>query len=185
MDSVDTIERLANPTEPPLKLHEILDYKSQLNNDPKKCEDIKKALSEMGTAFQGRSCLSLWDDETLQKIDVCFVDNFYDNDGPCPFLYFPGSLEYVNSFEKYCSDVDHVFQTNANASPPFARQYFAYAMMWRIHGHKFPMPLGTASAVAAVDSLATKVHGGLSEVSVSPIAPHRCRAWEHLPCAAT
>lgn len=160
-------------------MEEIKAFNDDLNQHPDNEASIKGALSGMATAFQGRSCLSEWDDEVLGKIDQCFIKHFYNADGPCLFLYFPESADYLNSFDKYCSDVDRVFQTNVNTSPPFARAYFAYSMMWKIHGHKFPMPLGTASAVSAVDSLATKVHGGLSEVSNSSLVLHTYLARKH------
>lgn len=166
MDSVDTIERVANTEPPPLKAKDILDLRDRLSMYPAEKQEITKKLSGMATAFKGRSPLSTWDEVLLEKIDRCFVANFYDAGGPCASLYFPDSADYINRFTKYCSDVDLVFLNNANISPPYAREYFAYAMMWNIHGLKFPMPLGTASAVAAVDALATKYRKGLSEVSV-------------------
>lgn len=121
-------------------------------------------LSTMEAAFEGRGDISTWTPALLDEIDDCFVNNFYDSRKLCDSLFFPGCADNLNRFGKYCTDVDRVLQTGVKV-PPYARTYFAYAMLWQTHGHKFPIPLGTKSVIEAVDTLAKKYRRGLREVS--------------------
>lgn len=118
----------------------------------------------MEAAFEGRGDISTWTPALLDEIDDCFVNNFYDSRKLCDSLFFPGCADNLNRFGKYCTDVDRVLQTGVKV-PPYARTYFAYAMLWQTHGHKFPIPLGTKSVIEAVDTLAKKYRRGLREVS--------------------
>jgi hypothetical protein len=190
VDSIDTIERLANTEQPPLKVRDITALIDKLSAKTEDEATIKDKLSGMATVFQGRASLSTWNPDILDKIDECFVNSFYDAGTPCSSLFFPKSANYMNRFTGYCGAVDRVFLSNPNTSPPYAREYFAYAMIWQLHGHRFPMPLGTASAVEAVNFLATKYHRGLSEVTISLLSfltvSHRsgcqtCRVWDTHP----
>ncbi|KAI9445862.1 hypothetical protein H4582DRAFT_2052016, partial [Lactarius indigo] len=84
-------------------------------------------------------------DEIREKLEKCFKDAYCVNDEPCESLFVPLSSDNDNRFEKYLMSVDKVLQNESQTAPPYAREYFAYAMMWKLHGYKFPMPLGTAS----------------------------------------
>ena len=130
----------------------------------------------MATAFEGRADANTWSDELLGKIDDCFVEYFYEGGAPCSFLFFPACPQYLNRFSGYRNDVDRILRENPDLAPPYAREYFAYAMIWQLHGYKFPMPLGTASVIEAVHVLATRFCRGVCEVSTSlPVA-------NSLPC---
>jgi hypothetical protein len=146
--------------------------------------DADKAdIFAMETAFKGRSDLSTWGpgngEKLLDEIDKCFVNNYYEDGHPCNSLFFPSCADNLNRFDNYCMAVDEVLRTH-NDAPPYARQYFAYAMIWKKHGHKFPMPLGTKSLVEAVDTLAKKYCRGLREVSSSIFVYCRVLPWSPL-----
>ena len=176
MDSIDVLERVANTERPPLNAKEIEEIGNKLGSRAQTQEDIQGRPSNMATAFEGRADANTWSDELLGKIDDCFVEYFYEGGAPCSFLFFPACPQYLNRFSGYRNDVDRILRENPDLAPPYAREYFAYAMIWQLHGYKFPMPLGTASVIEAVHVLATRFCRGVCEVSTSlPVA-------NSLPC---
>ena len=138
------------------------------SGEVKKADTANEKLSEMEKPFKGKGDIKEWDSDVLAKIDECFVRNYLDDDSglPCASLFFPNSSDNHNRFTHYCSDVSKVLiHEDTSKFAPHARAYFNYAMIWKKHGYLFPMPLGTASVVQAVDYLATKYERGLCEVS--------------------
>jgi hypothetical protein len=179
VESIEVLERLVNPEKPPLKTEAIERLREKLLEEPSDAAEIEAELAEMGTAFERRGNASDWDENLLAKIDECFVKNYYESGVLNHSLFFPDDPENLNRFTRYCTDVDRVLLENTKIAPPYARPYFAYAMIWRKHGYKFPIPLGTASVIEAVNTLATKYKEGLYEVSgtlhpdfvISPSSP--------------
>jgi hypothetical protein len=164
VESVEVLERLANPEKPPLSMARI-DTISDSLREP--LGDIDKAvenLEGMKKAFDGRGDPRKWTPELLNEIDECFVNNYYDNGSVCNSLFIPDNEDNICRFERYCSDVDKVLTDNHATAPPFAREYFAYATIWKVHGRAFPIPLGTASVILAVHQLLRKHELGLTEV---------------------
>ncbi len=152
---------------PPLDLQTIEDLGMDLDSQDPKAAQAK--LAQTAESFKGRGDARSWTEALLGKIDKCFLDNYCDSAGdPCDSLFFPNNADNFNRFTRYCSDVDKVFQEQAVDAPPYAREYFSYAMIWKIHGYKFPIPLGTASVIGAFHHLATKYKDGLREVSRVP-----------------
>ncbi|KAN0128163.1 hypothetical protein V8E53_014015 [Lactarius tabidus] len=163
VESVEVLERLANPEKPPLSMARI-DTISDSLREP--LGDIDKAvenLEGMKKAFDGRGDPRKWTPELLNEIDECFVNNYYDNGSVCNSLFIPDNEDNICRFERYCSDVDKVLTDNHATAPPFAREYFAYATIWKVHGRAFPIPLGTASVILAVHQLLRKHELGLTE----------------------
>ncbi|KAH9022645.1 hypothetical protein EDB85DRAFT_1895168 [Lactarius pseudohatsudake] len=173
VESIETLERIANPAKPPLDVAELNDLGIQMvvSQEPGRWTKMEKRLSCMEKPFEGRGDASAWGKELLDKIDRCFIKNYKDNEKEkekdsetlSDSLFFQDNKN-INKFTLYCADVDRVLLENPKTTLPYAREYFAYAMMYRTHGHKFPMPLGTASVVQAVHKLATKYNKGLCEV---------------------
>lgn len=162
--SVEDLERMANPTEPPLKLKELENITEEFRGLHDR-EALDKRLVAMEKAFCQRGDPNAWPDDVLTKIDQCFINNFYVNDAPCDSLFYPSHPSNVTSFMTYRDDVDAVLRDNKSSVPQYARQYFAYAMLWEKRGHRFPMPLGTASVIEALHTLLKKYRRGLTEVS--------------------
>lgn len=170
IESIDILDKVANRNQPPLSYAALEDISIELI-DAADEESAKKVaiekLSEMAKAFEGRGNSRSWDEDILKSIDKCFIKNYYDTtDSPCDSLFFPNNPDNQNRFTSYCSDVDKILQENAMRVPPFSRTYFAYAMMWKVHGHPFPIPMGTATVIEALHHLASKYHRGLCEVSL-------------------
>jgi len=129
---------------------------------------VEDKLSAMANAFEGRGKANSWTEVLLGKIDECFRKNYcLDSGVPCDLLFFPEEPDNFNRFTQYCSDVDKVLLEEADEVPRYAREYFTYSMIWKVHGHKFPIPLGTATVIEAVHHLAMKYQCGLSEVSTA------------------
>jgi hypothetical protein len=118
----------------------------------------------MERAFEGRGDPAAWSEDLLLSIDNCFKANYLRDGVPCDSLFFPDHPENHDNFQKYCADVNIILRDNYSSALPYVREYFSYAMMWRKHGHRFPMPLGTATVIGVVHDLAKKYRLGLSEV---------------------
>jgi hypothetical protein len=165
MDSVEILEKLANPSVPPLDKEEIERKGAQLMDGGAVEAEARQALSSMKGAFRLRGDLSAWRDEVLMKIDECFTKNYHISGKLCQTIFFPENADNQNRFMQYCSDVDCVLRTNAQLVPKYAREYFAYYAIWTLHGYPFPMPLGTASVIEALDTLMSRYQDGMREVS--------------------
>ncbi|KAH9025765.1 hypothetical protein EDB84DRAFT_1563963 [Lactarius hengduanensis] len=166
VESLETLERVANPARPPMEYEEIEELGQQLleANGDADVDAIREKLAKMKTAFEDMGDASDWTHELLGKIDQCFKEAYYVNEEPSESLFVPLSSDNDNRFDKYVMSVDKVLQNESQTAPPYAREYFAYAMMWKLHRHKFPMPLGTASVVEALHKIANKYPLGISEV---------------------
>ncbi|KAI9430720.1 hypothetical protein H4582DRAFT_2063460 [Lactarius indigo] len=167
VESVETLERVANPEKPPMAYERIEELGQHLleANTEAEVDEIREKLEKVRTAFEEMGDASDWTHELLDKIDQCFKDAYCVNDEPCESLFVPLSSDNDNRFEKYLMSVDKVLQNESQTAPPYAREYFAYAMMWKLHGYKFPMPLGTASVVEALHKIAMRYPRGISEWS--------------------
>ncbi|KAH9048595.1 hypothetical protein EDB83DRAFT_2522862 [Lactarius deliciosus] len=176
IESIEVLERLANPNAPPLDKRTLDKVAMDLMGYPAGLEEADNTLSVMRDAFKGRGDTSSWNEELLAKIDECFVRNYKDKDDPtapfCDSLFFPNSDNY-NRFTKYQLDVNKVLQEGSHVAPRHAREYFSYyALIWQLKGNTFPVPLGTASVINAVHQLATRYRRGLSERALNdPLAP--------------
>jgi len=101
--------------------------------------------------------------------------NYLNEDGdPIPCLFFPHNVDNLNRFMGYCNDVDLALRTHSQSAPPYAREYFMYYTIWQMRGWRFPVPLGTASVVGALEKMTTKLSRGFSEV-IAWIAS--CVSW--------
>jgi len=129
-----------------------------------KASELRTTLALMATAFRGRGNVRLWDYRLLEKLDKCFKDNYDGPAGLARSLFFPESADNQNRFSSYCVDIDRVFQENSAIAPPYAREYFAFYSIWQMQGLQFPLPLGTASVIDALDKLLTKYRHGVCEV---------------------
>jgi hypothetical protein len=164
-DSVETLERLANPKAPPLELTKIEKLALRVLF-PKANDDLKDDVEKMEEAFLERGDLIGWPDDVLNKIDQCFVNNFFTSGVAWNKLFCPDVTEGYNRFLKYQSDVDKVLEDNSATVPPYAREYFAYSMIWSKRGYRFPIPLGTKSVIGLIHALTKKHSIGLTEVCV-------------------
>jgi hypothetical protein len=166
IDSIEVLERLANKKKPPMRLEAIERKRNEfVRAKSNATSELKTALAPMATAFRGRGDVGLWDYRLLEKIDKCFKDHYNGPAGLARTLFFPDNAENQNRYLRYCVDVDHIFQENSAISPPFAREYFAFYSIWQMQGLRFPLPLGTASVIDALDKLLTKYRLGVCEVS--------------------
>ena len=138
--------------------------------------DLRKDMKEMDKLFrQGRGDLREWSPEVLDMIDKMFLKNYAHKDyGFQMELFFPDSQDNYTRFRQYCDGVDQILRENASGAPPYAREYFAYYSIWEMRGYRFPVPLGTASVIAAVDAIAANVRKGLVEVSNITYRPTLC-----------
>ena len=160
--SVEDLERLANTRRPPLTLKELM----KISNDFRAHKDRKaldELLADMEKEFRGRGNLDIWPDNILTQIDDCFVKHFYVDKVPRDSLFYPSHPENITNFIRYCENVDAILK-NDDSSPPYAREYFVYAMQWQKRGQRFPVPLGTRSVIEAVYNLTKKYRRGLTEV---------------------
>jgi hypothetical protein len=125
----------------------------------------REELKVMEKAFIGRGNLENWSAEVLGKIDECFVKRYMNGDMPISTFFFPGNENgSYDLFLQYCGDVDQVLRLNESGAPPYAREYFAYYTIWQMRGFSFPVPLGTASVVEALHTIASLVPLGFTEV---------------------
>ena len=132
-------------------------------------ESLRNKLITTEVAFRCRGHLGYWSPHVLDQIDKCFLQ-IYKPDGKVlsPYLFFPvvgRDHEGVNVYLRYCAEVDKVLAANPDHAPPYAREYFAYFSINKLHGFNVPMPLGTKSVVSALEELLKGVHLGFVEVS--------------------
>jgi hypothetical protein len=163
--SIEDLERIANPQEPPLSLTELTkiseEYTEVTGTDR---EALDQRLVPMESAFFGRGDPEIWPEDILAKIDKCFIENYCDASGePCDCLFYPSHAENIDKFAAYCAGVDAILRDNRTILP-YAREYFTYATLWEKRGERFPVPLGTASVVEALHVLLKKYTRGLTEV---------------------
>lgn len=120
----------------------------------------------MQLAFKERGDLQTWSPTVLDDIDNCFL-KIYKPDGQLsPYLFFPDNFENKKLFTQYCTEVENVLRhAKPEKAPPHARAWFVYFSIYNMQDYKFPMPLGTASVVQAVNDLLMGVQLGFVEVS--------------------
>lgn len=128
-------------------------------------QGIRDGLLEMEEAFKTHGDLSSWTPELLDTIDGCFRDAYMEDGEPVPYLFFPDCIENLNLFNTYCQAVSNVIRAHSETAPPYALEYFNYFSIWQMRGWRFPVPLGTASVIEALDKMAAKMKKGFSEVS--------------------
>jgi hypothetical protein len=168
VDSVEHLERIANPSKPPLDFSAIEAKKNRFEAQSGDMDELRKSLEGMEDAFRKPGDLSSWTPQLLEAIDDCFVKNYMDDDGEAvPSLFFPDSTDNMNRFMTYRTDVDLAIRTHSETAPQFAREYFAYYCIWQMRGWPFPVPLGTASVVGALNKMTKTIKKGFSEVSPS------------------
>ena len=166
VQSVEDLERIANPEAPVLDVRTLTKIAQEYMNEHDR-EALDTQLAPMEKSFRGRGNPSAWSDELLTAVDQCFIKHFYVNNAPCDSLFYPGHPDYLTRFMHYCSSVDQVLIED-KARPPYSREYFAYAMLWKKRGQRFPVPLGTASVVEALHLLTKRYKLGLAEVRDCP-----------------
>jgi hypothetical protein len=164
LESVEMLERLANPQPPPLSLAELERIRSAFMSPSSDKVDLRRQLEGMALAFEGRGDLSRWQFEMLDAIDECFIDNFMKNGEVSTSLFAVDNAANINNYSKYCDAVDQRLRSSAPDRPEYAREYFAYLSIWQVHGYPFPVPLGTQSVMQALDTLATDFRPGFVEV---------------------
>lgn len=186
---MEYLERIANPTAPPLDLDAIDKKKTEFMMEEGDMKELRMSIKEMEDAFRNPGHLSSWNPQLLGEIDRCFVNNYVGDDGePVPSLFFPDSPDNMNRFMKYCSDVDLALRTSSETAPRYAREYFMFYSIWQNRPWGFPMPLGTASVVGILHKMTKAVESGFSEVSPRVhgrfVSIDRTRAGrESVPCA--
>lgn len=166
---METLERIVNAKKPPLSLSQIEKSREALvewgRNKTKQVE-TKAKLQDMDKEYlRGRGDLSLWTTEILNEIDVLFVGHFMYMGEPIWFLFMPGSVEYLNSYDMYRRDVEDVLAAHEKELPPYCREYFNYSTLWQMRELKFPVPLGTQTVVQCLHRLASERRTGFVEVS--------------------
>jgi hypothetical protein len=168
IESMEMLQRIANPNKPPLTLKEIQDARAAIADTSNIDEEeaIKGGLLEMDDAFRlGQGSLTDWSPELLDAIDACFVENFIKEGEPNASLFYPNSADGLDLFTKYFEEVDIILQTSSKV-PPYARHYFAYFCIWQMQPYVyFPLPLGTASVIGIVNKMMHRVRHGMAEVS--------------------
>lgn len=183
VESVEYLERIANPNPPPLDIGAIEKMKTLFDTDGD-MDVFRPSLKAMEDAFCQPGDLSLWTQDLLDEIDQCFVKNYVGEDEqPVPSLFFPDSPDNMNRFIAYCSDVDVVFRRNSETAPRYAREYFMFYSIWQLRPWGFPMPLGTASVVGVLNAMTKTVEIGFSEVSPHTVRTDGSRpSIEPAPC---
>ena len=159
------LERISNDSAPPMSLKAIKEKQLEfyvVEDDT----SLRSEMKGMEEAFSGRGNLENWSADVLQKIDECFKKHYMISDNPSPSLFFPNSDENVGKFQEYCDDVDQILRMNPKEAPRYAREYFAYYSIWQMRGFRFPVPLGTATAVEVLHNMACRVRAGFIEVSL-------------------
>lgn len=159
------LERIANPAEPPLGYQAIVKIRKSFDTNTANREVLKDELKSMEKSFRGRGDLKHWTPEILGEIDDCFVKAYMEDDEPVASLFFPGCPDNYNRFLEYCNGVDQVLRRHPNDGPKFGREYFAYYSIWQMQEYGFPVPLGTASVVEALNKITSNVRAGFTEVS--------------------
>ena len=180
MESLEILERIANPQEPPLQMEDIEKKRDEVLQAGDNLAPLKNGLDGMEKAFKGRGDLTDWSYELLGLIDDCFVKHYMDDGEPVNSLFTPDCPDNFNRFAKYCCDVDEVLRTSADA-PTYCREYFTFYSIWQLRGYGFPVPLGTASVVDCLHKICSKLRNGFVEVSIHLI---RLDARRSLLCRA-
>ena len=168
-ESVETLERIANPKKPPMKLSEIEEKRNEVNEvqGDEELAAVKAELKEMDNAYlSGRGNLDVWTPEIMEEIDQAFVNNFMESQEPLDFLFFPNSPEYLNAYGVYLQEVDDILVKHQEDLPKYCREYLAYYSIWEMRGYKFPVPIGTASVVECLHKIASERRKGFIEVSI-------------------
>jgi len=144
VESVEYLERIANPQKPPLGFAEIERKKNDFDAPGAVLESVRASLKGMEVAFAAPGNLSSWTPELLDDIDTCFIRNYLGEEGePVPSLFFPNCPDNLNRFMAYCSEVDQAIRTHYLTAPTYAREYFLYYSIWQMQDWPFPVPLGT------------------------------------------
>jgi hypothetical protein len=165
VESVEFLERIANPRKPPLNLATIERKKVAFDAQKGDLVELRESLVGMEDTFGNTGDLSSWSPELLNDIDKCFLKNYINMDGqPVSYLFFPRCPKNLNSYMDYCSEVDEALRMHSESVPPYAREYFLYHSIWQMRNWPFPVPLGTKSVVGALNVMATNVTKGFSEV---------------------
>lgn len=164
MESITNLERLANPLKPPMSVADLEEVRLTCMDGTFDKEKTSKKLEGMASAFEGRGDLSNWHFSTLDAIDECFVKHYMVNGEVSSALFVPDSVVNLNMFNGYCNGVDEVLRSKTSQRPQYAREYFAYFSIWQVQGEKFPVPLGTKSAILALEKLCEKFKDGFVEV---------------------
>ena len=170
VESVENLERMCNEEAPPMTLAEINEkreafYVSGWN--PAEIGRLREEMKDMEKTFRlGRGDLKQWEPEVLAKIDESFKAVYQSKGESFDIsLYFPDCRDSVEKFQRYCDKVDQILRENPSGCPPYAREYFAYYSIWEMRGYRFPVPLGTATAIEALDATAANCENGFIEVS--------------------
>ena len=170
VESIEILERLANPNVPPLDLEQIETMKRnfKLTHPPSKEKSYDAQMNEMEKAFRGRGDVTEWREEILSGIDDIFVKTYKDSNTGLisDSLFFPNSPDNYDRFDQYCQEVDQFLRERPDQIPMNAQVYFGYFTMWRTMGYAFPMPLGTASVIEALHNIVSRHRIGFSEVSI-------------------
>lgn len=165
IESIEYLERIATSEAPPLSLTAIELIKNEFDASDNDIVALRGKLQGMEDAFRKKGNLSSWTPELLDKIDECFVKNYVGEDGDAvPCLFFPDSVDNLNLYVSYCSDVDRALRIHSESAPQYAREYFSYFTIWQLQGFRFPMPLGTKSVVGVLNKMAKKLTKGFAEV---------------------
>ena len=168
-ESVETLERIANPKKPPMKLSQIEEKRNEVNEvkDDAELATLKAELKEMDNAYlSGHGDLDVWTPEIMEELDEAFVNNFMEGQEPLDFLFFPNSPEYLNAYGVYLQEVDDIFVKYQEDLPPYCWEYLAYYSIWEMRGYKFPVPIGTVSVVECLHNIANERRKGFIEVSM-------------------
>jgi hypothetical protein len=165
VESVETLERLANPTKPPLSIVELEKLRLAFMDPSSDKEELRHKLEGMAEAYQGRGDLSDWHFEMLNAIDECFVEHYMSSGEISTELFVPDSPGNVTQFLAYCNSVDEKLKRQASQRPTYAREYFAYFSIWQMHGYMFPVPLGTQSVIQSLNLITEEFNTGFVEVS--------------------
>ena|ERR1700761_889009 len=167
MESVEFLERIANLNEPPMNLEAIHTIRMEFGKPGSDKTTLQNQLRGMERIFiEERGNLALWKPEVLSAIDECFVRHYMLEGDPHASLFAPDNADNLNLFRLYVNDVDKVLRVHSSAAPRYARSYFAFYSIWQMQGFRFPMPLGTASVIEALNKILLKVKQGFSEVSI-------------------
>lgn len=164
MESIEMLERLANPEKPPLSIGELEKIREAFMDPTSDKKELRSKLEGMADAFRGRGDLSEWHFEMLDAIDGCFIEHYMPNGEISTALFMPDSPANTDAFGAYCEAVDQKLRGKVFQRPKYAREYFAYFSIWEMQGYSFPVPLGTKSVVQAVNMLSSEFNPGFVEV---------------------
>jgi hypothetical protein len=164
MESIEMLERLANPQKPPLSVEELQKIRVAFMDPSSNKVELRRKLEGMAEAFQGRGDLSQWHFEMLDAIDECFVEHYMKKGEISTSLFVPDSPANINNFLAYCNAADEKLRGKVSQRPKYAREYFAYLSIWQVQGYSFPVPLGTQSVMRALSLLADEFQPGCAEV---------------------